>query len=171
MSEGGGSLDQAEVLRKIALADVLDDEILGARPGDKLFPLRLFFGELSIRLADDTTFTLASGLNFFFRASMDDEAKTRVGVEVSRLFYEFAQTAALEADVVPEIATLLAQLMTTQLERLRFEAVDRVPIFDSTIHERADGSDRAGARVKRPLSFLCRVASNNVIRAKAKVMT
>src|SRR5688572_31698631 len=83
------------LLTRIVLGDILDDSILSARPADRTFPLRLFFGELGTLLASDDTegasatnadlaFTLASGLNFFFRATMDPEGKMRVGLEVSR---------------------------------------------------------------------------------------
>src|SRR5687767_5399561 len=83
------------LLTRIVLGDILDESILAARPQERTFPLRLFFGELGRLLATDAeegpestaadaAFTLASGLNFFFRASMDSESKARVGLEVSR---------------------------------------------------------------------------------------
>src|SRR5262245_27395321 len=41
------------LLTRIVLGDILDDSILAARPQDRTFPLRLFFGELSRLLATD----------------------------------------------------------------------------------------------------------------------
>jgi hypothetical protein len=170
------------VLTRIVLGDILDDSILGARPQDRTFPLRLFFGELSRLLASDVddgaasaasdaAFTLASGLNFFFRASMDAESKMRVGLEVSRQLYTLAHAARLEAELVVKSTPLLAALMTNELERLKFESVDHVKVFDSQIHERAPGSDPTAFGVLRPASFLCRVAANNAVKAKAEVLT
>ena len=65
-----------KILARIVLGDILDDSILSAKAGERTFPLRLFFGELGSFLtkdgdAADHAFTLASGLNFFFRADMD----------------------------------------------------------------------------------------------------
>src|SRR5699024_6296969 len=82
-----------KLLTRIVLGDILDDTILGARPSDRTFPLRLLFSELGTLLAHEgeegpqaaaaeQAFTLASGLNFFFRAEMDPEARVRVGLEV-----------------------------------------------------------------------------------------
>ena len=107
------------------LGDILDDAILGARPSDRTFPLRLFFSELGTLLAHEgeegpaahaaeMAFTLASGLNFFFRAEMDDEAKIRVGLEVSRQLYALAHDpgAKMDSDMVSKAAPLLATLMS-----------------------------------------------------------
>lgn len=159
------------VLHKIVLSDILDDAILGARPGDAVFPLRMFFGELGEAIGEDTAFALASGLNFYFRAAMDEEPKTRVGLEVSRLYYRFAEERGLGRDVVLALSPLLARLMSTELERLRFESVDGAGAFDSSVHERAPGSDPSGLRVHGPKSFLCRVVSSSMVRAKAMVWT
>ncbi len=166
------------LLNRIVLGDILDDTILGARPQDRTFPLRLFFSELGTLLAhDDHTgelaFTLASGLNFFFRAEMDPEAKIRVGLEVSRQVYALAHdpNAKMEPDVVAKAAPLLATLMTTELERVRFESIDHVKVYDSQIHERTAASDPTGSRILRPASFLCRVQANNAVKAKAQVVT
>ncbi|MBX3206447.1 MAG: hypothetical protein KF764_15340 [Labilithrix sp.] len=167
------------LLTRIVLGDILDDTILSARPQDRTFPLRLFFGELSRLLATDAedgaaadaAFTLASGLNFFFRAPMDGESKMRVGFAVSRQLYVVAHTARLDAELVGRSAPLLAALMTGELERLKFESVDHVKVFDSQIHERAAGSDPTAFSVVRPASFLCRVASNNAVKVKAEVLT
>jgi hypothetical protein len=62
-------------------------------------------------------------------------------------------------------------MMTTELERVRFEAVDHTKVFDSQIHERTSASDPTGSRVLRPASFLCRVSTNNAVKAKAQVVT
>ena len=168
-----------KLLTRIVLGDILDDSILGARPQDRTFPLRLFFSELGTLLANDESpaaepaFTLASGLNFFFRAEMDPEAKIRVGLEVSRQLYALAHDAhaKLDADMVAKAAPLLATLMTTELERVRFESVDHVKVYDSQIHERTAASDPTGSRILRPASFLCRVQANNTVKAKAQVVT
>jgi len=171
------------LLTRIVLGDILDDSILAARPADRTFPLRLFFGELSRLLAldveegsraanvGDAAFTLASGLNFFFRASMDAEGKMRVGIEVSRQLYAVAHLANLDRELIAKSAPLLAALMTNDLERLKFETVDHVRVFDSQLHERAEGSDPTASNIVRPASFLCRVAANNAVKAKAEVIT
>jgi hypothetical protein len=171
------------LLDRIVLGDILDDAILGARPADRTFPLRLFFSELGTLLGHDEqdekksagelAFTLASGLNFFFRAEMDPEAKIRVGLEVSRQLYALAHDphAKMDADMVAKAAPLLATLMTTELERVRFESVDHVRVYDSQIHERTATSDPTGSRILRPASFLCRVQANNAVKAKAQVVT
>ncbi len=174
------------VLTRIVLGDILDDSILAARPQDRTFPLRLFFGELSRLLASedneseeggkaaatsDAAFTLASGLNFYFRAAMDPESKMRVGIEVSRQLYAVAHAARLDPELVSKSTPLLAALMTNELERLKFESVDHIKVFDSQLHERAGSSDPSSFAIVRPASFLCRVASNNAVKAKAQVIT
>lgn len=171
-----------KLLTRIVLGDILDDGILAARPSDPAFPLRLFFGELSRLLAADAhepggetisdhAFTLASGLNFFFRAPMDPEAKMRVGVEVSKQLYSLAHEASLDRHIVSKSPPLLAALMTNELERLKFESVDHIKVFDSALHERAPGSDPTSFAIARPASFLCRVAANNAVKVKAEVLT
>ncbi len=95
----------------------------------------------------------------------------RVGLEVSRLYYRFAEERPLERDVVMALSPLLARLMSTELERLRFESADAAGVFDSALHERAPGSDAGAARIDRPKSFLCRVVSSSMVRAKALVRT
>lgn len=167
-----------QLLARIVLGDILDDGILGARPQDRTFPLRLFFSELGTLLgkddpASELAFTLASGLNFFFRAAMDAEAKIRVGLEVSRQLYALAydEHATMDADLVAKAAPLLAAIMTSELERVRFESIDHVKVYDSQIHERTAASDPTGSRILRPASFLCRVQANNAVKAKAQVVT
>lgn len=167
-----------KLLTRIVLGDILDDGILAARPSDPAFPLRLFFGELSRLLAaedqetiSDQAFTLAAGLNFFFRAPMDPEAKMRVGIEVSKQLYALASAASLDRHIVSKSTPLLAALMTNELERLKFESVDHIKVFDSQLHERVVGSDPTSFAITRPASFLCRVASNNAVKAKAEVFT
>jgi hypothetical protein len=179
---GAPTAGAQRLLTRIVLGDILDDSILAARPQDRTFPLRLFFGELSRLLAVDSgdgpnataadaAFTLASGLNFFFRAAMGAESKMRVGLEVSRQLYVLAQAARLENELVTKSAPLLAALMTNELQRLKFESVDHVKVFDSQLHERAPGSDPTAFSIVRPASFLCLVASNNAVKAKAEVYT
>ncbi len=172
-----------KLLSRIVLGDILDDAILSAKPADRTFPLRLFFGELGTLLASDedddgdkvhvaeSAFTLASGLNFFFRAEMESEALVRVGLEASRAFYALAHVAKMDPELVTKAAPLLAQLMSAQLERIKLESVDHVKVFDSQIHERAPSSDMTGSRVLRPASFLARVTTNNAVKAKAQVVT
>ena len=184
MGDVGPTPGAKRLLTRIVLGDILDDSILAARPSDRTFPLRLFFGELSRLLAmdvedgtreagiGDAAFTLASGLNFFFRAAaMDAEGKMRVGLEVSRQLYSVAHLANLDRELVAKSAPLLATLMTNDLERLKFETVDHVKVFDSQLHERAKGSDPTAFNIVRPASFLCRVAANNAVKAKAEVYT
>lgn len=170
-SEGAPSKTASALLHRIVLSDILDDAILGSRPGEPSFPLRMFFGELGDALSDETAFALASGLNFYFRVAMEEEAKMRVGLEVSRLYYRFTEERPIERDVTIQLSPLLARLMSTELERVRFESVDAAGMFDSSLHERAAGSDPSGARVERPKSFLCRVVASPVVRAKAQVRT
>jgi hypothetical protein len=177
-ADKAGEASQAtkRILERIVLSDILGDDILAARPNDRSFPLRLFFGELGALLTKDEAvaeqaFTFASGLNFFFRAEMESEAKVRVAIEVSRELYGVAYAAKMDADLVAKAAPLVAALMTTELERVKLESVDHVKVFDSQIHERTAGSDPTGSRVVRPASFLCRVAANNAVKAKAQVVT
>lgn len=171
-----------KLLTRIVLGDILDDSILGARPSDRAFPLRLFFGDLGTMLAEesdegpkahiaDQAFTLASGLNFFLRASMDPEAKMRVGLEVSRQFYDLAAAAKMDPEVISKAAPLLATIMSNDLERVKLEAIDHAKVFDSSVHERTASSDAASSRILRPASFLARVSANNAVKAKAQVVT
>ena len=171
-----------KLLTRIVLGDILDESILGARPNDRAFPLRLFFGDLGTMLAEesdegpkaqiaDQAFTLASGLNFFLRAPMDPEAKMRVGLEVSRQFYDLSAAAKMDAEVVTKAAPLLATIMNNELERVKLEAIDHAKVFDSSVHERTAQSDPASSRILRPASFLARVSANNAVKAKAQVVT
>jgi hypothetical protein len=164
------------ILARIVLGDILDDSILSAKAGERTFPLRLFFGELGSFLtkegdAADHAFTLASGLNFFFRGEMDAENKVRVAIEVSRSLYTFASSANVDPEVLSKAAPLLAALVNGGLERVKLESVDHVKVFDSQIHERTGDSDPSGFRIVRPASFLCRVSANNAVKAKAQVVT
>jgi len=163
--------DTHAVLERFVLGDLLDDSILGARPGDKSFPLRVLFGELGSRLGDEKSFTLLTGLNFFFRSEMGEEDKLRLGFEVSRLYYAFAREVGMEEPAVKETSTLLATLMTSELGRLAFESVDHVGTFDSRFHERDPGADPHGAKIKSPASFLAKVTQNSMVRLKARVLT
>jgi hypothetical protein len=159
------------VLHRLVLSDILDDGILSARPGETSFPLRMFFGSLGEGVEDDVAFALASGLNFFFRVEMEEEAKMRVGIEVSRLYYVYAEKRPFERDLITQLSPLLARLMSTELERLRFESADSAGMFDSSVHERTPDSDKTSPRVIAPKSFSCRVVSSSMVRAKALVRT
>lgn len=159
------------VLHKIVLSDILDDSILGARPGDTGFPLRMFFGTMGDELDDDDAFALANGINFYFRVAMDEEPKMRLGLEVSRLYYRWATKRPLDPELVPQLSPLLARLMSTELANLSFEAVDGQKVYDSSVHERDPESDATSSRLVGPKSFLCRVVSNGRVRAKAWVRT
>ena len=175
---GTGSAVARRLLGRIVLEDSLDDAILSARPEDRTFPLRLFFADLGRALGSEedgagpeAAFALASGLNFFFRAPMEAEAKLRVGLETSRAFYAFARAIPLDADLVAKAAPLLAALLSTELEKVRLEAVDHVRVFDSQVHERAPGADPTASRIVRAETFLCRVTANNAVKVKAQVHT
>ena len=171
-SPTGGSNETAKaVLEKIVLSDILDDSILGARPGDTSFPLRMFFGTLGDELDDDTAFALANGINFYFRVGMDEESKLGVAMEVSRLYYRFATERPLDPELVRSLSPLLARLMSTELELVVLEAVDGARVFDSSLHEREMGSDSSNAKISTPKSFLSRVVSNKRVRVKATVRT
>ena len=94
----------------------------------------------------------------------------RVGLQISALYYSFATQSGLEPSAVPQISPLLASLMTSELSRLRFESIDHQRVFDSSLHERSEGSTPSASAI-RPVTFLCRVAANNSVRARAQVRT
>src|SRR5262249_15140910 len=119
----------------------------------------------------DVGFALASGLNFFFRVETDEEVKMRVGIEVTKLYYRFVADGHLEPSAVRKVSPLLAQLLSVELEHLRFEAIDGTTVFDSAVHERDERSDLSSGTIKRPVTMLCRVTSNGTVRVKAKVLT
>ncbi len=169
---------EADVLARLMLSDILDDGILGARPSDKPFPLRLVLGAIAEQVASrknekarDLAFVLASALNLYFRADLDEEARVRIGYEASRLFYAFAQAAGLERDLIARSAPLLAALLGSELERVKFESVDHVAVFDSQLHERERTSDPHASRVLSRASFLVRVTATGMVRMKAQVRT
>lgn len=170
------------LLTRIVLGDLLDESILSARPQDRSFHLRLFFGELGRLLATDAedvrnagvadaAFTLASGLNFFFRAAMPEPSKLRLGVEVSRQYYAFSRVAELDPELVEGAAPLLAALMSTAVEGARFESVDAGGVFDPALHERARGADPAAFNIARAASFLCRATATDAVEVRAEVVT
>ena len=156
--------------KRFGMVDILDDSILNARQGDGAFPLRLMFGELTEHGDEDTAFAFACGINMYFRAAMGEEARVRIGLEVSRLYYQFAREA-LDDKLRKAASPLLAQLMTTQLQTLELRHVDEGAMFDSAIHERAAGADATSPRIKHPVTFLCRVAATQKARVKAAVTT
>jgi hypothetical protein len=164
-----------EVLKLVVLSDILDDEILSARPSDKAFPLRMLFGDLAEALSSggpeaESAFALASGLNFYFRAAQPEEARIAVGITASRLYYSFMLVRKKEAREVTATSPLLAALLTSELERARLECVDHQRTFDGQIHDREPGSSTS-PQIQAPLSFLCRVATTGVVRSRALVRT
>jgi hypothetical protein len=160
-----------ELASRLLLVDVLDDDILGARVGDRPYPLRLLLTHLGESLTTGEGFDLACALNVFFRVEMDDEAKMRLGIEASRLYYRFVREKGIDAGIVTPLSPLLASLLGGQLERLRFESVDHQRVFDGAVHERAEGSDATSAAIREPLTFLCRVVATGMVRARASVRT
>lgn len=169
---------EADVLSRVTLSDILDEGILGARPTDKSFPLRLLLGAMAEHVtsqknprAREAAFVLSNALNLYFRADLDEEAKIRVGYETSRTYYAFAAAAGLERDLVARASPLLAALLGTELERVKLEATDHVSMFDSQLHERERGSDPHGSRIVSRGSFLVRVSATGMVRMKAQVRT
>jgi hypothetical protein len=156
---------------RFLLQDILDDSILGAKSGDKSFPLRLLFSELAARAEGETAFTLLCALNVYFRVEADDEVKMRLGTEISRLYYRFMDEARPEGLLAVQVSSLVAALLSTELQRVRFEAVDHAATYDSASHERAQGADGGSATLRRPLSFLSRVTQTGMVRIKAVVVT
>jgi hypothetical protein len=163
-----------ELLRLIVLSDMLDDEILSARPGDKAFPLRMLFGDLAQSLSKsgeaESAFAFASAVNFYFRAEQDEEARIAVGLTTSRLYYAFMRARSKEPRELAATSPLLAALLTTQLDRSSFESVDHQKTFDGQSHDREPGSS-TGAQIQAARSFLCRVAATGVVRSRALVRT
>jgi hypothetical protein len=159
------------VMGRFVLGDLLDDAILAARPSDDAFPLRLVLGEMGSRLESEEGLVLAAALNLYFRAPMEDEDRAVVGFEASRAYYRFADAAQLDPEVRTRAAPLLAKLFDTMVKRLRFEAVDHLPTFDSAVHERDDGANPRSAQIRAPASFLCRVAATGSVKMKARVRT
>lgn len=170
-SAGAQAKAGSEATARFLLQDILDDSILGAKSGDKSFPLRLLFSELSTRASEDLAFTLLCALNVYFRVEADDEVKMRLGVEISRLYYRFMDEARPEGLLAVQVSGLVAALLSTELQRVRLEAVDHAATFDSQSHERAPASDTGSAPLRRPLSFLCRVPQTGMVRIKATVVT
>lgn len=156
--------------KRFGMVDILDDSILNARQGDSAFPLRLMFSELTEHGDEDAAFAFACGINMYFRAGMGEEARVRIGLEVSRLYYAFAR-GALDDKLRRAASPLLAQLMTTQLQTLELRHVEEGAMFDSALHERAAGSDATSPRIQRPVTFLCRIAATQKTRIKAAVTT
>ena len=167
----GPSPRTLSILRRLVLEDILDEAILSARPNDREFPLRILFGQLGESLDDDGGFALASALSFYFRVPMDDDTKVRIGVETSRLYYLFCEQTDVGQEIVRQASPLLAALMSTQLEKVKLEAVDHMPTFEGTVHERVSGSMNTSPEIKAARSFLARVKANNMVRSRALVRT
>lgn len=164
---GGPDVSRDALLGKLVLSDVLDDTITAARPDSPSFPLRLLFGELAARLAEDAGFVLACGLSFYFRASMEEDTLAQYGVEVSRAFYAFP----LEADLRRKCAPLVASLLNTALDNTELVSVDDAHVFDSASMERDRAADRSAASPVHPRSFFLRVVSSGLVKRKALVLT
>jgi hypothetical protein len=162
---------QGDASPRFLLQDILDDSIVGAKAGDKSFPLRVLFSELATRADDELGFVLLCALNVYFRVEADDEVKLRLGHEISRMYYRFMDEARPEGLTPVQVSGLVAALLSTELQRVRLEAVDHAGTFDSAAHERAPGSDSGSATLRRPLSFLCRVPQTGMVRIKAQVLT
>jgi hypothetical protein len=158
-----------ELLARWSLADVLDESILHANPGDKGYPLRILFGEMSAGMAtSDEALTFAAAVNLYFRTSGDEESRVALGMEVSRAFYAFARS--LDAPLRASAAQSLAVLLSSDLPRVRFESTDHLTAFDSAVHERERGSG-SGAAIREVRTFLCRITATGLVRAKARVLT
>ena len=99
---------------------------------------------------------------------MEEELKMRVGLQVSANYYRFVAASDLEPSLMPQISPLLAALMTSELTRLRFESIDHQTVFDSSVHERAEGASPGNSAI-RPVTFLCRLSTNNAVRTRALV--
>jgi hypothetical protein len=155
---------------RFGMVDILDESILNSRQGDGAFPLRLMFGEMTEHGDEDAAFAFACAINFYFRATMNEEARVRLALEVSRLFYPFARKT-LDDKLRRAAAPLLAQLMTTQLDKLELRHVEDGAMFDSAIHERSAGSDSTSPKIRHAETFLCRVAGTGKARFKATVTT
>jgi hypothetical protein len=155
------------LLGKLVLSDVLDDAITAARPDSPSFPLRLFFGELAARLSEERAFTLACGLSFYFRATLEEDSLAQYGVEVSRAFYAFP----IDADLRRKCAPLVAALLTTQLENTELSCLEDAHVFDSATMERDRGADRSAASPVLPRSFFLRVVASGLVKRKALVVT
>jgi len=168
---GAASARADGILRRLVMEDILDEAILAARPHDREFPLRILFGQLGESLDDDAGFMLASGLSFYFRVPTDEETRVRVGVEVSRLYYLFAEQMDLGREIVRQASPLLAELMSSQLEKVKLESVDHMSTYDSAVHDRISGSINTSPVLRGARSFLARVKANGMVRQKAMVRT
>jgi hypothetical protein len=168
---GAPSAKAQAVLKRLVMEDILDEAILHARPQDREFPLRILFGQLGESLDDDGGFALASALSFYFRVPMEEETKVRVGIETSRLYYLFCEQMDLGREIVRQASPLLSALMSTQLEKTRFESVDHLQTFDSQVHERDTASIRTSPVVRWPRTFLVRIKANGMVRSPALVRT
>ncbi len=155
------------LLGKLVLSDVLDEAITAARPDSPNFPLRLFFGELAARLAEERAFVLACGLSFYFRATLEEDSLAQYGVEVSRAFYAFPIDAELRRKCAPSVAALL----TTALANTELVALEGAHVFDSTTMERDRGADRSAPSPVLARSFFLRVVASGLVKRKALVLT
>jgi hypothetical protein len=168
---GRPAMDNA-TLGMLVLADLLDESVLAARPGEAHYPLRLLLAELATRLDQPSHLAFACAMNLYFRATFDEETQATLAFEVSRTFYEAARApSSWPADVSRAAAPQLAELLSVGLPRLVMEPVDHVRNFDSSICERHADSDPTSASIVERLSFLCRVRQSGLVRKKALVRT
>lgn len=168
---GAPSARADAILKRLVMEDILDDAILAARPHDREFPLRILFGQLGESLDDDAGFVLASGLSFYFRVPTDEETRVRIGLEVSRLYYLFAEQVDLGREIVRQASPLLAELMSSQLDKVKLESVDHMTTYDSAVHDRIAGSINTSPVIRGARTFLARVKANGMVRSKAMVRT
>ena len=174
-AQHGGASEK--VLERIVLTDILGDDILGARPGEKAFALRTLFGDMAEVLGSgepaadaEAAFAFASALNFYFRAALDEEARVSAGLAASKLYYAYMHARGRETREIQATSPLLAALLSSELERVRLESIDQAKTFDGAAHER-DAKSSASPAIVTPLSFLCRVAASGVVRSRALVRT
>jgi hypothetical protein len=171
-----------KLLERIVLSDILGDDILGARPNDPAFPLRMFFGDLGVLLARDATddeqthasihaFTLASALNVFFRAEMNADANAHLAMEVGRLFYAATWVARMNTELVARVAPLLALRMNRRLAVVKLESVEVGARFEAHLHDRVASAHPNGTQIVRAVSFLCRGIAKDDVIVKAQVVT
>jgi hypothetical protein len=165
-------MSDPSLVARLALEDILDDAILSAAPGSAPYPLRAFLSALRERTPlSEVAFDVATTLNVYFRVAMEEETRMRLGIEASRVYYRYAYEQVVERERIAATSHLLAALLSTQLVRLRYEAVDGARTFDSSMHEREPDADEASSAIIVPRSFMCRVVANDMVRARARVRT
>ncbi|MEZ4337035.1 MAG: hypothetical protein R3B82_10440 [Sandaracinaceae bacterium] len=166
----GGDETARAVLKKIVLSDLLDDSILGARPGDIELPLRMFFGTLGDELGDETAFALANGSTSTSALRWTRRRSLSVALEVSRLYYKLAEDL-LDAELVRPLSPPRAVDEAPSSSRSGSRAVDGARVFDSWRSTSARSARSVEREDRGSKSFLCRVVANDRVRVKATVRT